>query len=223
MNIKTYIMHCKSLIARKKFMIAQLEKYKFSNYEFYENYDAIELTKDDIKYHYNENLIEQYNKYKMWFPYQPAKSLGIAEISLTIKYVKLYEKIANGTDDFVLILEDDSIFSDNFTDQFNELIFNTPKSFDMIFVSSGCNLHAKNITADNRIYKKEHPATRCTGATVVTKKACKELYKTMIPFHLCIDWELNYQLYIHNHEVYWWEPPIIDQGSESGLFKTTLR
>ena len=221
-NIKTYIVHCKSLISRKHYMLNQLEKLGFSNYEFYENYDGNELKDNDIACYYSNNLQEQYDKYKMWFPYEPTRILKKSDISVTIKYCEIYKKIADGNDDFAIIFEDDSILDENFCQKFNTYMKQI-QNFDMIFMASGCDLHAKNIISECNVYKMNHPSTRCVGATAVKKKTCQDLLKTILPFHLCIDWELNYQLYKHNHEVFWFEPPIVTQGSESGLFKTSMR
>jgi len=38
-----------------------------------------------------------------------------------------------------------------------------------------------------------------------------------------IDFELNYQMCSHQMNVYWWEPPIVKQGSQCGLFKTEIQ
>ena len=46
--------------------------------------------------------------------------------------------------------------------------------------------------------------------------------KTMKPFVVISDWELSCQFAQHNAKVYWWEPALISQGSETGLFNTTL-
>jgi GR25 family glycosyltransferase involved in LPS biosynthesis len=215
-------MHCKKLFPRKKYISAQLTKHNFANYSFYEDYDANELDHDITEY-YVDLPEERYKKYKLWFPFERNKSLTPAEISLTLKYIKVYEKIANGNDDAALIIEDDAILDDNFVNKFNTYYAETPSEYDMIFLGSGCNLRSNNIQPNIHSYKRHHPATRCTVATIVKKKTCQDILKTMKPFHLVIDWELNYQLYLHNHNVYWWEDPLVNQGSETGLFKTSLR
>lgn len=221
--LKTYIVHYKPLIARREFMSRQLKHHKFENVKFYTEYDGNELTQEIVEKYYSTDFIIQKTKYDIWFPTNLPRILKPSDISVTIKYIKIYEEIANGTDDYALIMEDDSVLDKEFVPKFNKLFDETPKTFDMIFLGSGCDLHAENMKPGISVYRKSHPAARCVSATVVSKKACQNLLKTIIPFHLCIDWELNYQMYIHNMEVYWWEPPLVQQGSETGLFKTSMR
>lgn len=221
--IKTYIAHCTSLVSRKKFQLLQLKQQGFDNIEFYEDYDGNRLNEDIINQYYDRNLENQYSRYSMWFPGERTRVLRNSEISLAIKHIEIYKKIANGSDPYALILEDDSVLCDNFLHKFEQYMLQVPSDFDMIFVSDGCNLKSNNIQEGKYVYRKEHPATRCTGAFVVTKKACQELLTTLIPFTLPIDWELNYQLYIHKHNVYWFEPALVKQGSEIGLFQSSVR
>ncbi len=222
-NLQTYIVHCKSLVPRKTFMKSQLTREGFTNVDFYEDYDGDELTESIIKKYYDDSFEKQYNKYKMWFPREVPRLLKKSDISVTIKYIEIYKKIAERKENWALILEDDSIIQTGFKESYHSLIHQTPEDWDMIFLGSGCNLKSENMTADIGVYPKSHPATRCVSATLVKKQTCIDLLETIVPFHLCIDWELNYQLYLHNHKVFWWEPPLIKQGSETGLFSTSMR
>jgi hypothetical protein len=198
-------------------MMMQLNHLQFTNVEFYEDFDAADLSVRDIETHYEIDHSIERSKYEKWFPYNTPRVLGLPEISLTIKHYQVYKKIAEGNDEVALILEDDSVIDNDFVSKFFEYYNETPE-FDIVLIASCCGLHGSD-----KIYRKDHPATRCTGAMLVTKKACADLVKTFLPFHLCIDWELNYQMWLHNHKVFWWEPSMIKQGSEIGLFKSALR
>ena len=67
MNVKTYILHCKTLTERLNFIQNQLDKHNFSNVEWFTKYDANELTEEDLKNFYvNNNLINP-NKIKVRF------------------------------------------------------------------------------------------------------------------------------------------------------------
>jgi GR25 family glycosyltransferase involved in LPS biosynthesis len=225
-NIKTYILHCKKFKERKFFIENQIIKL-FSNYEFYEDYDADDLTQDSIKKYYDPCPEKQLFKFKLWFEQNrgnaTARLLNSAEISLTIKHYEVLQKIANSSDPYGIILEDDVIFDSNFLKLFKKYLNETPKDFDFIFLGSGANLKPENISPDKIVYLKNHPASKCTDSYVVTRKAANDIIKTYLPFNICVDYELAYQMYLHNHKVYWWEPSLIKQGSEVGLFKSSLR
>lgn len=222
-DVKTYVVHCKKLISRKLFMGYQLSQQGFSNVEFYEDYDGDELTPEIVNKYQDSSFEKQIKKCELWFPGTTPRVNKPSDISVTIKYIEIYKKIANGKDDFAIIFEDDSVLDPRFIPKFHSLYEETPGTYDMIFMASGCNLKSTNIVSGKNVYRKDHPATRCVGASVVKKQTCIKLLETIIPFSLCIDWELNYHLYLHNHEVYWWEPPIVNQGSETGIFKTSMR
>jgi len=204
-------------------MISQMKFHRFSNYGFYEDFDGNELTNDIIEKYCNLSFEEQYNRFKKWFPHAQPREMRLSDYSVTIKYIEVYKKIAEGNDPYALILEDDSILDTDFVLKFRKMYEETPKTYDMIFLGSGCNLHAENIVDGKSVYLKGHPAARCVSATVIKKETCQTLLETIIPFSLCIDWELNYQMDLHNHEVYWWEPPLVLQGSEIGVYKTSMR
>ena len=107
----------------------------------------------------------------------------------------------------------------------NQNIERTPEDWDYIFIGSGCNLriNPKLVLPEKVAYKKEHPATKCTDSYCITFSAAKRVLSTILPFTLPIDFELNYQLERHDMNVYWWEPPIVVQGSQCGLYDSELQ
>lgn len=228
-DIKTIILHCKKLIERKHNMINQMNKFGFSNYSFYEDYDANELTEDFIQTHYIsgiENPIRWSEKVSLWGPaalgYHP-KKCNPAEISLTIKFGKTFQALSEHNDDIFIVFEDDVILCDNFDQKFKSYIEQTPPDWDAIYFGSGANLKPQEIKVNQVAYHKTHPASRCADSIIFKKKTIEDLAKTWFPFNLISDWELGYQHYLHNHKIYWWEPSLVIQGSECGKFKSALR
>jgi hypothetical protein len=49
----------------------------------------------------------------------------------------------------------------------------------------------------------------------------QKICETLIPFAEVLDWELNYQLALHNSRSLWLDPPIVRQGSGKE-YPTTL-
>lgn len=225
-DMKTVVLHCKRLGERKQNIIRQMEKFGFSNYSFYEDYDGDEL---------DEKIIEQYcvRKHKDWttvakkispwkIGIETQKELSVAEVSLTIKFGKVFQELAKMDDSSFIIFEDDVFLCESFNRHFNEFMSATPNDWDAIYFGSGANLKP-DISGSQLAYLMPHPASRCADSIVLSNKAVKDLARTWFPFHLISDWELGYQHFYHNHNVYWWEPSLVRQGSEYGMFKSTLR
>ncbi len=219
MNIKTYIVHCKSLTARKESVLGQIRS--FENVEWYTDYDGDELTQDIVDEWYTPN-----HWYERFVPefyggvISPMRTLGMGSISLVIKHAMIYEKIANGPDDYALVLEDDVLLSPDF-DVIELRMDHAPEDWDMIFIGSCCDLRVPNAVPDHYFYKKLSPSTKCTDSFLITKKTAATLAKALKPFSLTIDFELNYHLHSNDMNVYWMEPPLVSQGSESGMFEST--
>lgn len=228
-DIKTTILHCKKLTERKENMINQMNKFGFSNYSFYEQFDANELTDWIVKTSYisgMEDPDEWAEKVSLWGPAAlgyHAKKCNPAEISLTIKFGKVFQMLSECEDDIFIIFEDDVILCDNFDEKFKLFLDQTPSDWDAIYFGSGANLKPQQMKDNQIAYLKSHPASRCADSIVMKRKTIQELAKTWFPFNLVSDWELGYQHYRHNHKVYWWEPSLVVQGSEHGVFRSTLR
>lgn len=219
MDIKTYIVHCKSLVNRKESLINQIRS--FTNVEWYLDYDGDELTQDILEEwytpkHWYERFLPEFYGGKI----APMRTLGKGSISLVIKHAMIYKKIAQGCDDFALVLEDDVILSPNF-DHIEHRMKMAPKDWDMIFIGNCCNLRFPNAVPNQYFYKKSTPSTKCTDSFLITKKAASILTKALKQFSLPIDFELNYHLHINRMNVYWMEPPLVSQGSEFGIFEST--
>ena len=208
--MKVFIIHYKPLILRKKLMLEQLSYQNnilFANYdyEFIENLDKEELT------------INQLKKFNI---------INMANISLIYKHFFIYNKISQLNENNFLILEDDCILYKNFSKVLNNYINELPKDYDMLFLGSGCNLHYPKIIKNKHIYKVNHPATRCTDSILVNKKCCKKLveyFNNDKNINKPIDFYLNDILKILDLNIYWCEPTIVKQGSEIGLYKSSLR
>jgi GR25 family glycosyltransferase involved in LPS biosynthesis len=203
-DIKTYILHCKKFKERKLFITNQINNL-FSNYEFYENYDGDELTTEIINKYYDPSPEKQLFKFKLWFEqnrgHAVARLLNTSEISLTIKHYEVLQKIAYSSDPYAIVLEDDVIFDSNFLQLFQKYLSETPKNFDVVFMGSGANLKPTNIIPDKIWYLKTHPASKCADSYLITKKAANEIVQTYTPFNICSDYELAYQMYLHNHGI----------------------
>lgn len=230
-DIKTVIVHCKSLKERKESVLQQMEKFGFSDYSFYEDFDGCELTQE---------IIDQYciRKQNDWDGTEKKlavfssiidvgrhtqRELSIPEISLTIKFGKVFQQLSQVDAEHFIVFEDDIMLCENFDIHLQRYLSQTPDDWDAIYFGSGASLRPQEIVEGKLAYKMNHPASRCADSMLFKKKTICDLAKTWFPFHLISDWEIAHQHSHHNHNVYWWEPSIVRQGSEHGKFKSTLR
>lgn len=228
---KTIILHCKTLADRKPHMVSQMEKHGFSNYCFFEDYDANELTedvitqscirmKDDIDAIKKKTAIYEKIIPNVW---RSLKELNRGELSLAIKYGKLFQQISAFDDEFFILLEDDVVLCEDFQYHFTHFLNNTPSDWDAIYFGSGANLVPPHTSKEKTAYLMDHPASRCTDSMVFKNKTIHDLAKTWFPFNLAADWEISYQHYLHNHKVYWWYPSLTQQGSQTGMYVSSLK
>lgn len=220
-----YIAHYSPLVERRAFLDTQLAQYNIDAQWFEQ-----EPSSQEIERLYSPSP----SAWKMKISQVPNqapepfrflnKADDTADVSLAYKHIKMYEKIVEKNILTCLILEDDVIFEEDFVNRFNFNLYNLPKDWDMVFIGSGCDLRISpsRLKIGKISYLKEHPASKCTDSYIIKKSAAEKILSTIVPFTVPIDFELNYQMYIHNMNVYWWEPPLIRQGSQCGLYETTF-
>ena len=137
-----------------------------------------------------------------------------------MSHLKIYNKILETQDNIFLILEDDAILNDNFPALLTRYMESLPTDMDIACINNGCNLHiSPNQIKPNQIWYKTSATRTCCGY-LITKSCCEQLIKTIIPFQNAIDHELNRQITINNFNVYWCEPTIIQDGSET-IYKSS--
>jgi len=222
--IKTYILHCKTLSDRKDYMQSIVEMFKFDAV-WVMDHDANELTDEIKQQYYAANREEAMKRSAALWGSGHERLLGPGETSIAIKHTIAMQKIANGKEDFALVLEDDCLFSNDFNQRFDEYLLKTPSDWDIIHVGNGYGMSPERFVSShsNVAYKMMHPASRCAEAILVKKEAAIKIARTMMPFYLAADCELAFQYWIHRLNVYWWEPALVTQGSHSGAFKSSLQ
>lgn len=215
---KIIVLHYKPLVNRKTLFSAFLKQHDLEC-----SWIDREPKKTDIKKLYKFSEEDWKNKTQ---PENVApRKLRDSEISLLFKHYLALKKIVREKINTTLLLEDDVLFTDNFTEIFNKNLESTPEDWDYIFPGSGCDLRVpKAKLEEGKIaYLKNHPATKCTDSIIIKLDAAKKILKTFNSWTLPADWEYNYQLFKHDMNVYWWEPPVFVQGSQSGIYKSAIQ
>lgn len=161
----------------------------------------------------------------------PAKPLKPAEISIALKQLEILKHHAESSDGYVVVLEDDVTFKGReFRKKFSELLQMTPPDWDFIFFGeSGIPFEknpwrrAWNRLSGRRVFQKRPPSTRCLDSYAVTTRAAQLLARSIDRIALPIDWELNYWIAKFRLKVFWWEPGLTVQGSQTGTYKSSIR
>ena len=227
MNVeKIYVIHYSKLRDRKERLESQF-KHLGIDVEYITEFDQEDLNDELIDSYYDSSKEAYDKKIHPTYGYRstPHRILNKAEISCTLKHRLGIQKIAEECDDYGLIFEDDVVFVENFVDNFNDFLESTPDDWDAIFMGScaGLRVPSQLIKKNINSYKVDHPASKGGDSYLIKKELAKNIFETMDKFVTISDWELSYQLKLHNANVYWWEPPLVAQGSELGIYKSTLR
>ena len=219
---KIIVLHYKPLENRKTLLKAFLKQ----NY-LKASWIEREPSKQDIKKFYNHSEEEWKTKTQIKRePYDiPPRKLRDSEISLLFKHYLALKRIVREKIDTTLLLEDDVLLADNFTETFNNNLQSTPEDWDYIFPGSGCQLRVSRsrIEKGKIAYLQNHPATKCTDSIIIKLSAAKKILKTFQTWQLPADCEYNYLLHYHDLNVYWWEPPVFMQGSQTGIYKSAIQ
>ena len=226
--MKTYVIHYTKLKNRKNNILSFLSETN-CDYQFITEYDKEDL--EGNKYYLaNKEMFDEKIKNLWDSRIHKFRIINPAEISCTIKHILAIEKIANQEEDIGLILEDDAIpIESDFSNKIQQLVDTAPDDWDSIFMGAGCGIDFMNekLRGSNLINERfaqvKHPSTNCAEAYLLKKESAKRIYESIIPFQLVSDWELAYQFYKLDMNVYWSIPPLFYQGSKSGQYNSTLR
>jgi glycosyl transferase family 25 len=218
--MKIFVIHYKKLVDRKNNIIDQLNKYNITDYEF------IEIDRDEL-YKYNVSIFQEDNTISHSKITNPQKAIFLS-------HCYAYSQIKDNYNE-ALIFEDDIILCDNFINIFNNYITQLPIDYDMLFIGNGCNLHIRNdyLISNKNIYKKcLYPTewggdgcTRCTDSYLISKKCaikiCEYINNIKYKINLPIDWWLNVAARDNNFSIYWAEPTIVSQGTQTGIYNSS--
>lgn len=211
--MKVFVIHYKILVERKKNILDQFQKYNITDYEF------IEIDRDEL-YNHNIDMFED--------------RFSNSQIAISLSHFYAYKEISEKYEN-ALILEDDAILGENFTDILTKYINELPEDYDMLFIGDGCNLHIQKeyLIPNKYIYEKSLYKTtwggdgisRCSDSYIVNKKCalklCNYINNLTYKINLPIDNWLNIAGTDNTFKVYWAEPTIVTQGTQNGLYQTS--
>jgi GR25 family glycosyltransferase involved in LPS biosynthesis len=245
--LPVYVIHYRGAPERKAHMLRQLAEAGFGDVTFAENDGLGGLSEAEIARYYRpaperwhamtdaalEVLTEnaQFHPAKQSWPEgvvytmapPPFRSLRPAEIAPAREHFRVYEEIIRKHQDAALVLEDDVILAADFHAALLRHLPLTPPDWDFIFMGSGCGLRVPGRREDVAVYKMVPPRSKCADSYLIRGRAAAMLARFALPLIQPLDWELGYWMARLNLNTYWWEPPSVVQGSQSGLFASLLR
>ena len=132
--INVYIVHYKKLVERKAYLINELSKYNF-NVVFVDEFERETLNETIIDGRYDASVELWNDRVKNLYSFTlDFRELEKSEICNSLSHLKAFELISKNTDEYSIVLEDDSRLVDNFEQRVLELMNNTPKDFSFIFM-----------------------------------------------------------------------------------------
>lgn len=149
-----------------------------------------------------------------------------SEASLIINHYKIFEKFCKeyNENDRILILESDVIpvgsWVETLTIQMKKLEM---KEWDFFQLGNGCGFTPVRFgytLFGNDVYL--CPQTRCTDSIVWTRKCADAILKYNKKIELPIDHFLNKLINELSLKVYWGHPFVFVQGSQNGVYQTTI-
>ena len=161
----------------------------------------------------------------------PQKPLKLSEVSIALKHMEIFRKHSETPDGFIVVIEDDVQFqAKNFPRAFERDLANTPSDWDMIFFGDSGIFFEKRLAhrllnrlLGKTVFRKLHPATRCLDSYAIKSEAASRLVQAIDKVALPFDWELNYWIAKLDLKVFWWEPGLTVQGSQSGTYRSSIR
>jgi hypothetical protein len=146
------------------------------------------------------------------------RCLSKGEISLVLNFFAAASDAVKNNYRNVIVLESDVFLRNDFTERIGQLWSDLSGEWDYVSLGEGVGTRPDGALVSywspTKVYKPPHQFVfRCTDSMLFRVEFLKKVVQTILPFRECLDWELNYQLAIHNGKALWADPPLAEQGS----------
>ncbi len=178
-NFKIYILNLKSDKNRRENIINELKKQNISNYEIIEAVDGNKLKQNeiDLSISKNKKFINPINT-----------NMSKSEIGCALSHIKIYREIINCNLDFALILEDDAIFINKFTENLKTFIIKNLKfKKQIILLSELWEFYKKPIDRENEYEIVDVTNAFFTHSYFINREAAKSLVSFNFPVKTVAD------------------------------------
>jgi hypothetical protein len=156
--------------------------------------------------------------------------LSKGEISLMLNfYSAIRHALDNNTDDqAIIVFESDSYLRRDFVPRINKIMADlSGTEWDYVSLGEGVGTRPPgsdpSYYGEQKLYTPPHSwVFRCTDSMMFSSSFLKKISTTFIPFRECMDWELNFQMALHQGKALWADPPISEQGTCFGRYASGL-
>jgi GR25 family glycosyltransferase involved in LPS biosynthesis len=202
----TYIAHCKRLTERKQLMAPQLEAFAL-NAVWVEDFDPPEIPES------------------IWLERVANDRLSEGEVSVYLKHAQIYRAIARSDDGpLALVLEDDAIFASDFGERFPAVLQRLPEGCDMVFLGGSVHRPLPDAVGAESPEFLSIDESRTTVARIVSAECARDIVRRLdgAPIETSNDLMLDRLIHGLRLETYWLREPLFVQGSETGIFPSSL-
>jgi len=214
--VRTYVVHYRKLRDRRTLLEGRLNEEGIQA-EFVDHIDRDSIADHEL------GMFDLRRKYR-WF----GPRIRPVDMAITLSHLHCL-KLASASVDTTLILEDDAMLIDGFSEAMNRCFGQLPAGWDLCFLGDGCGFHIPECQrrADVLVYEKGHEpsdwggdgATRCTDSYLVTPRAASRIVQHASGLRGSVrapyDWWLNDVIRTLDLRVFWAEPTLVTQGSQS--------
>lgn len=226
------VVHCEQFSDRRSYLENVFKQLGLDNgyYSFYVNTYKDTLTKNVIDEHYDTSEKERNRELRVIGEdkYLSA-SISKGALSCGINHFMIWKDVIAKKWDNVLILEDDILFMKKSMSRLENVLSNVPKHYDIISLEDCAGLHASRyglkITEDKCLYKIPDGRMRGGGAYIISNECCTKLVQFNENKRYTL--EIDMQIWLYGSlgllNMYWAEPHVFTQGSQNGVYKSSIQ
>lgn len=218
--MKVYIHHYHLLSERLEYLVPELNKNGIKDIEAVYGISRNDINESHfLKFSNDKSLVQDRLNYTNCpIDYDIFNQYERTVLANFLTHIEIWEKIANGEEDYGLILENDALLLNDFEEKWKKLTSTIPNDLDIAYLHNGCGFTVENKQGlkieNNKIwYYCPIKESRTCCSYLISKSFCKLLLKNLYPIVLGVDHELNYLQKKLNANVYWVEPPLFLEGS----------
>lgn len=201
---KVYVIHCKRLVARREYLQPILRELGWEA-QWIDAHDPGEIPRRHLF------------RFRLGTP-----MLTVAEISVYLKHLEAFRCIARSGEAFGFVIEDDAVFPADFAATFTRHRSALPDPFDLVFFGASCGLGDSGGEGHPRFTRQFR--TRSMSGYLITAAACRRLLAELDerPILEPIDRVVDRIIRAQALAVWWSDPPLLLNGSETGRFGHSL-
>jgi len=156
------------------------------------------------------------------------RSLTRGELSLGLNFYFAMRGAIEDETKICITLESDVFLREDFVERLRDLMADLQgREWDYVSLGEGVGTRPKeapfSMYSPTKAYTPPHQLVfRCTDSMLFKTDFLKKVSTTFIPFREIIDWEMNYQILVHQGKALWADPPLAEQGTCYGRIVTSL-